>query len=384
MSPAGLFTNSVGALTVPQLTERETAALVVVAVSLLFFRAFRERYLLAWSAGWIAYGALLFAARASALHPASKALASFVEADFVLAMGLFAAAALMSAESRRALTTLIALSWLWMVCAAMNPLYFPESTSVRLGLEIACRVVALGAAIELVLSRVGRIGFGPWLFGAGLLTLNLDWPRLTNHIPPAGYLFAEILFGSSMLMVVLDDSRARTRRLAVLNELAVTIARGQTHAPMLQAALGKLKTATASKAAWFRVMEDNNLVPTQHVGLSPDALRVMAQVGMDDTLARVLAENRATVVRHSEARSELIRQQLKKSGIHHVVIVPVVGKKSVIGTLSFGFAGRRRHGRYEMEFLETAAQQLGIAAENLRLLEQVLRSQRQWMNTFDS
>ncbi len=37
-----------------------------------------------------------------------------------------------------------------------------------------------------------------------------------------------------------------------------------------------------------------------------------------------------------------------------------------------------------MEFLETAAQKLGIAVENLRLLEQVLRSQHQWMNTFDS
>src|SRR2546426_3542321 len=37
-----------------------------------------------------------------------------------------------------------------------------------------------------------------------------------------------------------------------------------------------------------------------------------------------------------------------------------------------------------MEFLSTAANQLGIAVENLRLLEQVLRSQRQWRNTFDS
>jgi len=33
-------------LTVPWLTARETAALIVVAVSLLFFRVFRERCLL--------------------------------------------------------------------------------------------------------------------------------------------------------------------------------------------------------------------------------------------------------------------------------------------------------------------------------------------------
>ena len=382
MIPAGVLANSIGALTVPWLTERETAALIVVVVSLLFYRAFREPYVLAWGAGWIAYGAFLFLSRATASHPASQAMAAVTQADLVLAVGLFAAAALMSAQSRRALTALIAVSWVWMVCAAMNPLYFPDSPSVRLGLQIGCLVIAAGAAIELLLSRRGRIGIGPWLFGAGLLTLTLNWPHLSNRIPAEGYLLAEILFGSSMLLVVLDDSRARTRRLAVLNELAVTIARGQNHAPMLQAALGKLKTATGSKAAWFRMMEGESLVPTQHVGLSPDVLRALGQVGMDDTLARVLAENRATVVKYSET-PEPIRPQLKKCGIHHVVIVPVVGKKSVIGTLSFG-CGARRHSRHEMEFLETAAQQLGIAAENLRLLEQVLRSQRQWMNTFDS
>ena len=37
-----------------------------------------------------------------------------------------------------------------------------------------------------------------------------------------------------------------------------------------------------------------------------------------------------------------------------------------------------------MEFLETCGRQLGIAIENFRLLEQALRSQRQWRNTFDS
>ena len=37
-----------------------------------------------------------------------------------------------------------------------------------------------------------------------------------------------------------------------------------------------------------------------------------------------------------------------------------------------------------MEFLTTTAHQLGLAVENLRLVEQILRSHRQWTNTFDS
>ena len=127
MNPAGPFGSSVGALTVPWLTGRETAALIVVAVSLLFFRLFRERYLLTWGAGWLAYGAFLWATGASEFHATSKSMAAFAQADFVLAVGLFAAAALMSVQARRALTALLAVSWVLMVCAAMRPLYFPDS-----------------------------------------------------------------------------------------------------------------------------------------------------------------------------------------------------------------------------------------------------------------
>jgi PAS domain S-box-containing protein len=388
MDPAGLFGNSLGVLTGPWLTARETAALIVVVVSLLFFRVFRERCLLAWGAGWISYGAFLWVAGVGELHGASKSMTAFAQADFVLAMALFGAAALISAQARRALTALVAVSWVLMVCAAMRPLYFPDSKVLGLGLEISCRLIAAGAAVELLRYRFGRIGPGPFLFGAGLLTLNLNWPRFTSHIPSEGYLFAEVLFGASILLVVLDDSRLRTRRLAVLNELTVTIARGQNHAPMMQTALEKLKVVVGAKAAWFQLMEGDRLVPTQHAGLSPEFLRALGQAGMgqagaDETQARVLQENHAAVIRLPEM-SEPEREQMEKHGINHVVLLPVLGKKTVIGMLSLGCSGSPRHTREELEFLETAVQKLGIAVENLRLLEQVLRSQRQWMNTFDS
>jgi two-component system NtrC family sensor kinase len=413
MHTAGLFGNSVGVLTVPWLTARETAALIVVAASLLFFRVFRERCLLAWGAGWLAYGAFLWLTGAAALHAGSKSMAAFAQADFVLAMGLLAAAALISAHARRALIALAAVAWVLMVCAAMRPLYFPDLKNVGLGLDVACRLLAAGAAIELLRYRFGRIGLGPFLFGAGLLTLNLNWPPFTSRIPSEGYLLAEVLFGSSILLVVLDDSRLRTRRLAVLNELAITIARGHNHAPMMQTALEKLKAVVGAKAAWFHVMEGNRLVPTQHAGLSPESLRALGQTaigqtaisqtaigqtavgqaavgqaetgqaGADETEARVLQENRAAVLKVS-ALAEPKREPLGKRGIHHVVLLPLQGKKSVIGMLSLGCSGSRSHTREELDFLETAAQMLGIAVENLRLLEQVLRSQRQWMNTFDS
>ena len=78
------------------------------------------------------------------------------------------------------------------------------------------------------------------------------------------------------------------------------------------------------------------------------------------------------------------RPYLKQEKFHHVVMVPVLGKKSVIGTLALGSRHRIHYSPDEMEFLTTTAHQLGLAVENLRLVEQILRSHRQWTNTFDS
>ena len=64
--------------------------------------------------------------------------------------------------------------------------------------------------------------------------------------------------------------------------------------------------------------------------------------------------------------------------------MPIRGKKSSLGTLSLASRGPRSYSHEELDFLSTSANQLGIAAENLRLRERIVRSQRQWVHTFDS
>ncbi len=202
-----------------RLTARETAALIHGGGQSAFLPRFFGTDV-CWRGQRLGspMGHILWATGLGELHAAPKSIAAFAQADFVLAMGLFAAAALISAQARRALTAVVAVSWVLLVCAAMRPLYFPDaldslyfldSKTLGLGLDVACRLIAAGAAIQLVRYRFGRIGLGPFLFGAGLLTLNLYWPPFTSHIPSEGYLLAEVLFGSSILLVVLDDSRLR-------------------------------------------------------------------------------------------------------------------------------------------------------------------------------
>ena len=297
MNLARLFGNSVGALTIPWLTARETAALILVVVSLLFFRSFRERYLLTWGLGWVAYGVFLWATRSTELGSASSSRAAFAQADFVLAVGLFAVAALMAAQAGRARGAVAVAAGLLAISAGLLPSYMGNSAALRIGLEGACRLIGVVAALELMRYRRGRMGFGPMLFGFGLLTLNLHVPPFPNAIPPTGYLLAEVLFGASMIVLVLDDARVRRRRLDVLNELTVIISRAQNHGPMMQAALEKLKVVTGAKATWFSLMEAGQLTLTQQEGLPSDALRTIGPYGMDETLARIFETNQATVLR---------------------------------------------------------------------------------------
>ncbi len=383
MNTAWLSGYPLGALAVPWLAPRETTALILAVVSFLFFRAFRERYLLTWGMGWIAYAAFLYMARRGVLHAPSGAAAAITSAEFVLALGLFGTAALLSIHARRLLTGMLMVCAVVLACAVLQPLYLSDSDGMRIGIEAGCRVIAAMAAIGLLRHRLGRMGLGPILLSLGLLTLNLNWPRYTSHIPGEGFLLAEVLFGCGMFLLVLGDSRVLVERLSVLNELTVTIARAQNHGPMMQSALEKLKTVARAKSAWFRMIEGDQLVLTQHVGLPADFVRAVTQVGMDDTLSQLFHENRSAVLKLSEV-PESMREHLKKHGIRHIVLLPVQGKKSTIGTLTLGCSSSRSHSAEEIEFLETVTHQLGIAVENLRLLEQVLRSQRQWMNTFDS
>ena len=48
----------------------------------------------------------------------------------------------------------------------------------------------------------------------------------------------------------------------------------------------------------------------------------MGQAGIDDTLTQVFQNNRAAVLKLSEA-PEAMREPLKKQGIQHIVVLPV-------------------------------------------------------------
>src|SRR6202167_2074092 len=152
---------------------------------------------------------------------------------------------------------------------------------------------------------------------------------------------------------------------------------------MMEKSLEELQHLTRSKAAWFRLIEGGHLVATHAVGVSQEFLREMGIAELNESMSQMLQRGTVQIAPRGDASPE-DQRLLKSEKILHLVMVPVLGKKVPIGLIVLGHARARRLTAEELDFLEMCGRQLGIAVENFRLLEQVLRSQRQWRNTFDS
>jgi PAS domain S-box-containing protein len=370
-----------GSTIAPKVTAQESVVLIILAASVVVFRTFRERFLLFWILGWLAY--LVSHLPVPQGTGSEYALAISHNGEFVLAVGLFATSVFLYTKARKLLIPMGIFAAAMVALAVSQTLLWPEELWLRVAWEVGYRVVALGAALQLIRSRWGRWETGAWLLAASLVVLHLDWSLVPLRLPAGVVLLSDLALGLSMLLVVFDDSRARTRRLAVVNALTTSIARATQSGPMLLTALEELKKLINARAAWFRLQEDNRLVVAQQIGLSPEFMMARGSVVLDDTLRSVVQDTKPTVIRTKTAEGEM-KEALRQEKFHHVLMVPVRGKKSVLGILSLGSRHWRSYTAEDLEFLETSAHQLGIAVENVKLMEQVLRSQRQWVNTFDS
>jgi len=364
-----------------RLTAADMALLVVLGALLAVLRVSRERYLVLWIAGWSA----LFVSRLIA-HGALQSLSiqtlSIVEqAGFVVATGLFAAAVFDHGRGRRLLSAMLLATFTVAVFGGVRVVEWPSALVPRIALEISYRILLLSASLELLQTARGRKGSGQWLLCAALPFLHLPWTLLSASVPAAAMLIADLAAGAGMLLVVYADLRARAQRLAAIQRLSSRILRDPQANLMIQAALEEMRKATRVKAAWFRMRESNSLIATHSAGTSKEFLRSTAAASNPEGLFP--DGLRVRVVENIEKGVEE-GALLRKEGIRQVLLVPVATRKALTGIVELGCSWKRFWSNEEIEFLSTCAGYLGYALEGQRLQEQVLRSQRQWVNTFDS
>jgi PAS domain S-box-containing protein len=357
--------------------------LILLAGAILLYRSFRERYLELWIAGWTAYTLSRFLIALHAGHNSSYFWILCAFASFIAAMGLFACAVFLYVDQKKliwpAAVILVVTFGLGVLVYGGSVTFIPPRI-----VEFSWRVVLGVASLQLVRFAWGRLNLGRWL-----LALMLVMPQL-HHTRGGGNdvwheVLIDLLLGISMMTIVLDDSRVQIQRLDVLNTITNQISESREFEPTVTVVLEELTQISRAKAAWFRVLEGDKLVLAAHRGLSQLFFEKTRIVDVNHSVSGfALREGEVYVMRAAEAAPE-ISTVLKHEGIHHVVLVPVEGRQhSQIGVFGLGVAHYRAHMANEKKFLKAAARQLGLAAENRKLAEQVAQSRNEWASTFDS
>ncbi len=356
--------------------------LVLLAGAVLLYRSFREKYLLLWIAGWILFGGskLLVALGASTANP--RLWVALSNATFAAAVGLFAGSVFVHVCRTRLLVPAGLTIFFAMSMGVVRALSLPDSRALFWAFTGCWFLVLAVSAFWLVRFALGRRNIGHWVLAFSLLLLHThERPTLHNIV---GYdILVDLLLGVAVMLVVLDESRVQASRLRVLNTITHKISETTEFEPMVKVALRELLRHTKAKSTWFRKLEDGRLVLIARQGMSAAFAQEIKAFEVPVPSGQALLDGKVRIIPMAKMPSA-IRDHVAAEGIRYLVLIPVQSKSSDIGLLVLGMRGYRVYTESDKDFLQAAANQLGLAAENRGLLLQLLRSRNEWASTFNS
>jgi PAS domain S-box-containing protein len=357
---------------------------VLLISGLVVYRIFRERYLFFWLSAWSSY--LLYLVLLDKAHDLgySPGVVALTYTAFLISCGLFAAAVFEYLGRWRWFALVVPAIVLAMAVATLRAFRYPQSDALEFVVQVLYRAATFGAAFRLAMYSRGRGEISKWMMAGMLLLIHIDFNIAQPRSHEGFDTLVETLLGLSMLVLLLDESRSRTRRLAVVQEITNITASAQDTQSLMLPALIQLKKLVRAKAAWFRLLTGDALELQAEIGLSPEFQQARPRIPAHEGLGQRIINEQLPVIQDHRRGDEANRTVLVDEGFDHIIEIPLHGKTAVIGVIAVGIPYRRRYKADELTFLASLAKQLGIAIENQQLISKTLRSQRQWANTFDA
>ena len=134
------------------------------------------------------------------------------QAEFVLAVCLFAAAIFVYTHSRKLMLPLLLITATADRLRRGSRLVLAGFNHASCGFGDLLPHCRPDCGFQLVRYRWARWELGPWLLSASMLLLHLPWLPFTRHLPTGFSLMVCLLAGLSMLLIVFDDYKLYTRR----------------------------------------------------------------------------------------------------------------------------------------------------------------------------
>ncbi len=349
----------------------------------LIYAGFRQRYLLLFLCGW---GFFLISRNATNLTAGGMPGEALVlgQVCFVLAVTLFSISVLYYTDSRRYLPWFGILAPLALGAGLTHAIWLPSSIPAMRCFQILYYAILVLAALRLLVFAWGRHETGPWCFALALLLLRPSATAGGGPISGTYEFTTELALRLSILLVVLEESQARERRVQVMSAITTAAIGARDSGNMMLVAMHELCQLYGAKCAWFQLVSGETLVLEVQVGLPEWFVAKCARLPIRESTAILLHEESESTTVSVQSCSPELREDLERVGIQYMIMAPVPGKKIMSGLLGFGLPGRRSSTAEQRRFLTTMAKQLGIARENLLMFERVSHSQRQWLSTIDA
>jgi nitrate/nitrite-specific signal transduction histidine kinase len=163
----------------------------------------------------------------------------------------------------------------------------------------------------------------------------------------------------------------RTRELATLNTIATVVSRSLELGAIMDAALDATLAAMRIDAGVAFRLQDQRLQMMAHRGLSRGFVREVVSLPLATSLAAEAAAEMQPVVRPvAQYPQGALRRLLEVEGAVAVIVVPLMAKDTVLGTLNLVTFVSRSLTPEASSLLAAIGRQAGLAVENARLYEQ--------------
>jgi two-component system NtrC family sensor kinase len=359
------------------------ALAALLLCSLLVYRVFPRRYLLTWICGWLFYLAHL-----SICSIAPAQAESLFSLFLLLAAQLFVAESVARASNGRdslrlllpvaagaALGELLAFRW------APGARGGPASLGYLLLGLLACHW-----GIQRYRRREGA--------GASLLCIAL-FLRLVHPLHSAGgaaWLPAlhaldagsAVLALTAMLVLALEATRLHLRWSAASGVVASVAADqaspGRFGPAVVERIAQEIRRVFEASFSQVHLLEPQAFEPEAYQAGSADVGFLLASLPRSGA-GPVLCTTVIGAERGPEAA-----EWLEQHGVHRAVVVPIPHSSGALpaGLFVVGYRHRRLVSTECMQALVSTGRQLGIVLENTRLLRQLSRAYREWVNTVDA
>ncbi len=175
------------------------------------------------------------------------------------------------------------------------------------------------------------------------------------------------------------QSENRSQQLAVLNTIGAAVSQSLNLELVLKEAIEKMIEALNFDASWIYIL-----------GPSAKELRLKAYTGFDENIARLFDRRDLSAggvsgkifetgvqlvfedLQNDVAYNQISpRKKIGSLGFASAAGFPIKVKDKVIGVLHLATKEKRHFAHDELQLIESIAQEIGVAAENARLFEQV-------------